>query len=118
MSQEREPWEDVLDDPDQALYPVGVVAELMGVDPQVVRGYDKRGLVVPGRSDAGQRRYSRHDIQRLSRAMELAGEGIPSTGIDRILALEDELARRDEPDAATHDPPSEADRGSGDLDDG
>ena len=104
----REPWEDVLDDPDQALYPVGVVADLMGVDPQVVRGYDKRGLVVPQRSEAGQRRYSREDIRRLARAMELAGEGIPSSGIDRILNLEDELAVRE----AARRPDSEADDGA------
>jgi DNA-binding transcriptional MerR regulator len=86
-------WEEMLDDPDAPLYPVGVVAELMGVDPQVVRGYDRRGIVVPDRSGAGQRRYSRKDIRRLSRAMELADEGIPGIGIERILTLEDELGR-------------------------
>lgn len=89
----RTDWERTLDDPDEPLYTVGVVAELMGVDTQVVRGYDKRGLVEPGRSESGQRRYSRTDIRRLSRAMELAEEGIPAAGIDRILELEDELRR-------------------------
>ena len=88
-------WEAMLDDPEEPLYPVGLVAELMDVDPQVVRGYDRRGIVVPSRSGAGQRRYSRQDIRRLSRAMELADEGIPTTGIDRILTLEDELGHRD-----------------------
>lgn len=97
---DREGWEDTLDDPDEPLYTVGVVADLMGVDTQVVRGYDKRGLVEPGRSDAGHRRYSRADIHRLSRAMKLADEGIPASGIERILGLEDELRRqrRDERD--------------------
>lgn len=92
---EREDWERMLDDPDEPLYPVGVVAELLDVDPQVVRGYDQRGLVTPGRAASGHRRYSRQDIRRLARAMRLADEGIPTTGIDRILALEDELDRRD-----------------------
>lgn len=86
-------WEAVLDDPDAPLYTVGTVAELVGVDPQVVRGYDRRGLVEPDRSDSGHRRYSRRDIRRLSRAMELAAEGIPAAGIQRILDLEDRLAR-------------------------
>lgn len=95
---ERSSWEATLDDPDEALYTVGVVADLMGVDAQVVRGYDNRGIVQPGRSVSGQRRYSRRDIARLSRAMELADEGIPTAGIDRILTLEDELARRDAAD--------------------
>lgn len=92
----REDWEEVLDDPEEPLYTVGVVAELMGVEPQVVRGYDKRGLVEPGRSDAGHRRYSRADIRRLARAMRLADEGIPAAGIERILGLEDELRDRRE----------------------
>ncbi len=92
---DREAWEDVLDDPEEPLYPVGVVADLLGVDPQVVRGYDQRGLIAPGRSSSGHRRYSRQDIRRLVRAMRLAGEGIPTTGIGRILELEDELDRRD-----------------------
>jgi len=95
---ERNSWEATLDDPDEALYTVGVVADLMGVDAQVVRGYDNRGIVQPGRSVSGQRRYSRRDIARLSRAMDLADEGIPTAGIDRILTLEDELARRDAAD--------------------
>jgi MerR family transcriptional regulator/heat shock protein HspR len=104
--QDRERWEEVLDDPEQPLYTVGVVADLMGVDPQVVRGYDKRGLVEPGRSESGHRRYSRRDIRRLSRAVELSDEGIPAAGIERILELEDELGRRDAegadgPDAGT-----------------
>lgn len=98
---ERQDLEDMLDDPDEPLYTVGVVADLMNVDAQVIRGYDKRGLVEPGRSDAGHRRYSRADIQRLSRAMKLADEGIPAAGIERILGLEDELRRRRE-DTADH----------------
>lgn len=94
-NEERHDWEDVLDDPGEPLYSVGVVADLMGVDPQVIRGYDKRGLVAPERAESGHRRYSRRDIRRLSRAMRLADDGIPTAGIERILELEDELDRRD-----------------------
>ena len=81
-----------MDDPSAPLYTVGVVAELVGVDPQVVRGYDRRGIVEPTRSDSGQRRYSRNDVARLSRAMRLADEGVSSAGIGRVLDLEDRLA--------------------------
>ncbi len=81
-----------LDDPDAPLYTVGVVAELLGVDVQVVRGYDQRGLVAPKRSASGHRRYSRHDVERLSRAIQLADEGLSTAGIGRVLSLEDELA--------------------------
>lgn len=89
-----EGWEAALDDPSEPLYTVGVVADLVGVDPQVVRGYDQRGLVSPRRSASGQRRYSRDDIRRLARAMRLAEEGISTAGIDRILTLEDQLDGR------------------------
>lgn len=85
-------WEATLDDPAAPLYTVGVVADLVGVDPQVVRGYDRRGLIEPTRSQSGQRRYSRNDVARLSRAMELADDGVSSAGIERVLELEDRLA--------------------------
>lgn len=91
---ERPAWEEALDDPEEPLYTVGVVADLMGLDAQVIRGYDKRGLVSPSRSGSGHRRYSRRDIDRLSRAVMLSEEGISSAGIERILELEDELQRR------------------------
>ena len=85
-------WQAILADPDAPLYTVGVVAELCGVDPQVIRGYDRRGIVEPTRSVSGQRRYSRNDIERLSRAMELAVDGVSTAGIERVLALEDRLS--------------------------
>lgn len=94
MDDHGDGWEERLDDPHAPLYPVGLVAEFMGIDAQVVRGYDRRGIVVPARSAGGQRRYSRQDIRRLARAIELADEGIPAAGIDRILRLEDELDER------------------------
>lgn len=95
-SEPRSVWERTLDDPDAPLYTVGVVAELLGVDPQVVRGYDSRGIVSPDRRDSGHRRYSRRDIERLVRALRLSDEGISTAGIERILDLEDELAHHEE----------------------
>lgn len=96
-------WRAVLDDPDEPLYTVSVVADLLGVDPQVIRGHDQRGLVDPKRSEGGHRRYSRNDIERIARVLELSGEDIGTAGIRRILDLEDaaaarDLASRDEPD--------------------
>ncbi len=75
-----------------ALFTVGVVADLLGIDVQIVRRYDTEGLITPQRSTGRQRRYSRDDIARLARAVLLAGEGIPMIGIRRIIELEDKLA--------------------------
>ncbi|MFN2556173.1 MAG: MerR family transcriptional regulator [Nitriliruptorales bacterium] len=94
--QSAKDWQRVIEDRNAPLYTVGVVADLVGVDPQVVRGYDKRGLVEPQRSESGHRRYSRRDIERLSRALELAEEGVSTAGIERVLELQDRLAAAEE----------------------
>ena len=85
-------WQEVLGNPAHALFTVGVVADLLGIDVQIVRRYDTEGLITPQRSTGRQRRYSRDDIARLARAVLLAEEGIPMIGIRRIIELEDQLA--------------------------
>lgn len=88
-------WEQRLNDWDEPVYPIGVVADLLGVSVQVVRRYDDDAMVEPERSEGGQRRYSRRDIERLAHVLQLAEEGISTAGIKRILALEEELEARD-----------------------
>lgn len=85
-------WEQRLDDEDEPVYTIGVVADLLDVSVQVVRRYDEPEMVAPDRSEGGQRRYSRRDIARLARILALADEGISPAGIKRILALEAELS--------------------------
>lgn len=94
---DREPWERRLEDPDAPLYPIGVVADLLGTDVGTIRRYGDLGIVRPGRTGAGQRRYSRSEIAQLARSLDLAAEGVSPPGIRRILDLEDEVAqlRRD-----------------------
>jgi MerR family transcriptional regulator/heat shock protein HspR len=87
-------WEERLDDHDEPVYPIGVVADLLNVSVQVVRRYDDEDMVEPERSHAGQRRYSRRDIARLAHVLELADEGISIAGIRRILDLERQLQER------------------------
>ncbi|HWB72428.1 MAG TPA: MerR family transcriptional regulator [Egibacteraceae bacterium] len=91
MSAMGKAWEERLGDEDAPIYPIGVVADLLGVSVQVVRRYDDPGLVEPDRSDSGQRRYSRRDIARLARVLQLADDGVSSAGIRRILDLEEQL---------------------------
>jgi MerR family transcriptional regulator, heat shock protein HspR len=86
-----EDWRQRLDDEDAPMYPIGVVAELLDVDVQVIRRYDDTGIVRPERSQAGQRRYSRRDIARLAHVLNLADEGVSLPGIKRILDLESEV---------------------------
>jgi DNA-binding transcriptional MerR regulator len=48
--------------------------------------------VSPSRSDGGQRRYSRHEIDQVQRVVRLVDEGLTLQGIRRLMVLEDEVA--------------------------
>lgn len=81
----------------QAVYVISVAAELAGVHPQTLRIYERKGLLEPGRTVGGSRRYSDADIELLRKIQELTNEGLNLAGVKRVLALEIELQRiRDE----------------------
>jgi MerR family transcriptional regulator, heat shock protein HspR len=76
----------------RALYVISVAAELAGVHPQTLRIYERKGLLAPARTTGRSRRYSDRDIAHLRRIQELTNDGVSLAGVQRILALEDELA--------------------------
>jgi len=83
--------------PEAAVYVISVAAELTGLHPQTLRTYDRLGLVSPGRTGGGGRRYSWRDIELLREVAELSATGIGLEGVRRILELEqqaDALRRR------------------------
>ena len=85
----------------RAVYVISVAAELAGMHPQTLRIYERRGLVLPARTQGGNRRYSDDDIEILRRIAELADQGLNLEGIKRVMALEAENARlRSELDSA------------------
>lgn len=75
----------------RAVYVISVAAELAGVHPQTLRIYERKGLVDPARTPGGSRRYSDDDIDLLRRISELTDEGLNLVGVQRVLALEDEV---------------------------
>ena len=75
----------------RALYVISVAAELAGVHPQTLRIYERKGLLAPARTSGRSRRYSDHDIELLRRIQELTNEGVSLMGVQRILALEQDL---------------------------
>jgi MerR family transcriptional regulator/heat shock protein HspR len=77
----------------QAVYVISVAAELAGVHPQTLRIYERKGLVEPGRTQGGSRRYSEADIELLRRIQELTNEGLNLAGVKRVLELEAEVQR-------------------------
>jgi MerR family transcriptional regulator, heat shock protein HspR len=75
--------------PDQAVYTISVAAELSGAPIQSIRLWERRGLLTPGRTAGGTRRYSANDLTRIARITALAAGGVNIAGIIRILDLED-----------------------------
>ena len=79
-------------DADAPIFVISVAAQLAEMHPQTLRGYDRLGLVVPGRARGRGRRYSLRDIAKLRHIQHLSqDEGINLEGVRRIIALETEL---------------------------
>jgi MerR family transcriptional regulator/heat shock protein HspR len=73
-----------------AVYSISVASELSGVDPQMLRVYEQRGLISPFRTDGGTRRYSSDDLERIAAITALLGEGLNLAGIGHVLQLREE----------------------------
>ncbi|MCX6399054.1 MAG: MerR family transcriptional regulator [Propionibacteriales bacterium] len=76
----------------EAVFVISVAAQLSGLHPQTLRTYERVGLITPGRTGGGGRRYSYSDIERLRGIAELTASGIGIEGVRRILDLENAAA--------------------------
>jgi DNA-binding transcriptional MerR regulator len=72
------------------VYGISVAAELVGMGVQTLRLYEARGLLEPGRTDGGTRRYSANDLDRLRRIGDLLDAGVNLAGIAMVMDLQDE----------------------------
>ena len=77
--------------PDAAVYVISVAAELTGLHPQTLRAYERMGLIAPGRTGGGGRRYSHRDLERLREIADLTSAGIGIEGVRRIMDLEHQI---------------------------
>jgi len=74
---------------DAPVFVISVAAELAGMHAQTLRQYDRLGLVSPGRTSGGGRRYSPRDVALLREVQRLSQEdGVNLAGIKRIIDLE------------------------------
>jgi MerR family transcriptional regulator/heat shock protein HspR len=76
-----------------AVYIISVAAEIVGMHPQTLRVYERKGLVDPYRTPGGTRRYSQVDLERLLLIQELSNAGVNLEGIKRIIALQSDNTR-------------------------
>ena len=73
------------------MYAISIAAEMVSMQIQNLRVYERRGLVAPDRTAGGSRLYSLDDIDRLHRVRELLAEGLNLAGIAHVIALEDRV---------------------------
>jgi MerR family transcriptional regulator/heat shock protein HspR len=79
-------------DQDTPVFVISVAAQLAGLHAQTLRSYDRLGLVSPGRSAGGGRRYSARDIALLQEVQRLSqDQGVNLAGIKRIIDLENQV---------------------------
>lgn len=76
----------------EAVFVISVAAQLSGLHPQTLRTYERVGLITPGRTAGGGRRYSYRDIERLREIADLTASGIGIEGVRRIIDLENAVA--------------------------
>jgi DNA-binding transcriptional MerR regulator len=75
-------------DRSRGVFGMSVAAELVGLDPQSLRLYERKKLIDPDRTAGGTRRYSPEDLDRLRRIKELLAAGLNLAGIAMVLDLE------------------------------
>jgi CheY-like chemotaxis protein len=69
------------------VYSIGAVVKMLGVDTATLRAWEERyRLVVPERSQGGQRIYSRNDLAHLRFVVEKMADGSSSGDAHRLLA--------------------------------
>jgi MerR family transcriptional regulator/heat shock protein HspR len=77
---------------DAPVFVISVAAQLAGMHAQTLRQYDRLGLVTPGRTVGGGRRYSARDVALLREVQRLSqDEGVNLAGIKRIIELESHI---------------------------
>jgi MerR family transcriptional regulator/heat shock protein HspR len=78
-------------DEEAPVFAIATAAELAGMHPQTLRQYDRLGLVMPGRTKGGSRRYSVRHIEQLREVSRLSAEGMSLPAIARIIELENRV---------------------------
>lgn len=69
-------------------YPIGFVAEKLGISAETIRLYERRGLILVTKSEGRQRLFSETDIERIKCIRQAINEEkISIAGIRRMFAL-------------------------------
>jgi DNA-binding transcriptional MerR regulator len=80
------------DDRTAPIFTVGQVADMLDVQPAFLRRLDQHHVVSPARSDGGQRRYTREQVDQVADVCDLIGEGLTLAGVRRVYELQARVA--------------------------
>ena len=81
-----------MNDESKEFFSIGIVSQMLDVHPQTLRHYERRGLVVPSRTEGNTRLYSREDVAILRMILRLANElGVNLAGIEVVLNMRDKI---------------------------
>lgn len=72
----------------EAMYTIGVVADMLNVTPQTIRVYEQRGFIQPKRSSGNTRLYTDEDIDVLQMIHKLTQDlKVNLSGVEIIIKL-------------------------------
>jgi MerR family transcriptional regulator/heat shock protein HspR len=73
---------------DRPLFPISVVAQMLGVHPQTLRLYEREGLIAPSRTKGKTRLYSQKDVEQLKTILYFTQDlGINLAGVALLLQM-------------------------------
>ena len=83
-------------DPHQPFYPIGVVADILGISPRILRVYEEKEVIKPQRTNSNRRLYSQNDIEKIEYIHYLTHiKKINLSGVKVIFILLDKLKEKE-----------------------
>lgn len=81
-----------MQDLDRPVFPISVVAQMLGVHPQTLRLYERVGLISPGRTKGKTRLYSQRDLDRLRVILHFTQDlGVNLAGVGLLLEMQEKI---------------------------
>jgi DNA-binding transcriptional MerR regulator len=68
-------------------YTIGIVSQMLGLPPQMLRRYEEAGLLEPARQSGKNRLYSDADVAMLEEIVSLYEQGVNAVGIRHIIQM-------------------------------
>lgn len=81
----------------EPVFIISVASDILGIHPQTLRFYEREELVIPQRTEAGQRLYSQKDLDDVREIRVLTREnGVNLAGVKIILEMRTRMGQLQE----------------------